>query len=267
MRTGLIKPDLLKVAHLPRLDDKVDKAVIPHVPGYWMDLDPTGQRYPMDANDQDGDCVVAEIFHYIESQWRRRYYQVHTAAMPTDKVGTADEANTWYWEEVARQGGGTNTTPPGPGLEPVQAHLDWATYGVTVAGQIVHAVATCTISLTNSALFKWAAYNCAGVALSVCLPDDYEQLAEQDTPWAPTTPPDPENGHEILVNGFDSGLYQIASWGNLYMVEPAWIAEYTELALVTLTEDWTTIPGMDTAALQEEFTALGITPATPQDDQ
>lgn len=264
MNLGLINPSPLAIAKLPRLDGKVDKAVVPYVPAYWMDLDPQHFRYPTDDNDVDGDCVVAEILHYIESQWRRRYFQAYVKGMPTDKIGTADEANTWYWAEVARQGGGTDQTPPGPGLDPIQAHLDWATYGITVAGELLKAVATFTVSLTDMPLFKWAAYNFAGLALSVCLPDDYPQLARQTTPWAPTTAPDEQNGHQILVCGFEQGLYQIASWGNLYMVEPAWIREYAQLAIVSFTEDWTTIAGMDTQAVEAELEALGGQVATPQ---
>jgi len=259
----LIIPTLRSWNRLPHLAGKFSTPTVPGCPGTWWDAELSAEglnRYPILGNANDGDCVVAWILHQIESQWRRTHFGQDIAVAQQDVIATEVQATTWYWAEVARQGGGPNQTPPGPGLDPVQAVQDWKRYGIACGTEENFAAGAVQVDTTNQALIRWAAYNFAGLGLVLELGDNYVQLANnpnQVWTYDPAFPPDPNLGHMALLSGYSGGTIGIKSWGTGYKATWEWLNAYCSGIIAVLTDDWTNIPGLNELALETELNSFG----------
>lgn len=261
---GAKRPDPHVLKTFPRLEAHIDRSVLTDIPPNWHDQDPDGSRYPMDGNDIDGDCVAAWIAHAIESQ-ARRVPIAGTEDEPTiqyvDNIVASDAVVNWYWEECDRQNGApVPESPPGPGLDPTQATVDWAKLGFPTAAQNPLEGA-CSVGLNDAAFLRWCAWTFRGFGIAVELSGDWQTSFQAEGPWAVTQSPDPMNGHMMLVNGYDSeGQWQFATWGQLRWAVPRFVPTYGMYGIVVLPAGWQDIPGVNAATLEAELKGFGGTP-------
>ena len=249
---GALRPDPHVFKRFPRLEAHLDRSVLTDIPAAWADQDPQGDRYPMDLNALDGDCVAAWWAHGIESQARRQGPPYKDNIVPAAAVGTA------YWTECSRQQGTTvPPTPPGPGLDPVQATVDWATLGFPGDGENL-AEGACTINLNDPQLLRWCAWTFRGFGVALELPDDWQQTWTAPGPWEVSQPPDPMNGHMVMVGGYDeTDRNLIYTWGTDKWAVPAWVPTYGSYGIVVLPDAWRDIPGVNVPTLEKELEGFG----------
>lgn len=77
------------------------------------------------------------------------------------------------------------------------------------------------------------------------LPDDAEDQFDAGVRWTPTPgkPPNPDNGHEILLTGYDADGPILITWGKEQRATWAWFLAFTDPHLGgdvqgVITEDW-----------------------------
>ena len=225
-----------------RLSAPIAKSVVESVPAIWWDYELTSDgtnRYPTLDNDIEGDCVIAWELHYIESQWRRLVATKKVTSAP-DIIATADQANSAYWAEVSRQAGSPQpSNPPGPGLDPVQAVIDWHTYGLECASETNFAHSAFTFLSKEPSVLRAIAYSCAGIGLMLELPSNYNALAaDVNTVWTPGLSPDPSLGHMAFLAGYSGNLVAIKSWGQSYRATWDWVATYCVGMIAVINSDW-----------------------------
>lgn len=243
------------LAQLPHISDHVDRSVLTERPAAWADQDPSGKRYPMDLNYDLGNCVAAWYAHGIESQSRREGPPYKDNIIPAAAVGTA------YWAECSKQAGSpVPQVAPGPGLDPVQAVIDWAP-GFPTAGENLIAGACQISNLTDVELLKWCAWTFRGFGLAVELGDDWQQTWEAPGLWQVGGAPDPENGHMLFVGGYNEADHWLDyTWGTDKWTVPEWLPTYGQYAIVVLPAWWATVPGVNVTTLTTELEGFGGSP-------
>lgn len=256
---GAIRPSPKLFAKLPRFKDHFDRGAITSYPrpGRWADLDPNGNRYPIDGNAEDGDCVSAGKAHTVESQSRR------VGPPFIDNIIIGSEAVSAYWTECAKQGYTGAQTPPGPGLDPVQAYVDWAP-GYPVAGQ--NEVAwEASFELDDGELLEWLMWQARGVGIALELANTWQADYEKPGPWGVGGPANPQNGHWVLGCGYEPNNGKLlATWGDLRWTTPEFILTYGQYGIVSVPTSWEALPGVDAEGLIAEFqAATGVKPLSP----
>ena len=263
--TPLLKmktPSLRQWGNLPSLESVAPASRGLVSPPVWWDYELTaqgGNRYPVLGNDIESDCVIAWELHTIESQWRRLVAERKVVA--PDVIATGADADAAFWAEVDRQAASPQPhVPPGPGLNPVQAVIDWKNYGLKCATETNFAAGAVTITSKEPSLIRYAAYNCAGLGLMLELPDNYTELAAQSpqAPWSVSGAPDPSLGHMALLSGYSGSLVGIKSWGQAYSATWDWVFTYCVGMIGVLGSDWVSRMGsLDITALEAKLVALG----------
>lgn len=264
---NFVMPSLRSWSRLPMLEKHLSvEEASRFAPAVWWDYERAadGQnRYPLLDNGTEGDCVIAWELHYIESGWRRLVSVGGNSAANSnvpDVIATAGQANAAYWEEVDRQSGGSQPqVPPGPGLDPVQAVIDWKNYGLQCATERNFAAGAVSLTSQEPALVRSIAYTCAGLGLVLELPDNYAALAaDPQQIWTPSGPPDPSLGHMAFLSGFAGNRVGIKSWGQAYTATWSWVFTYCVGMIAVLTSDWVErLPAETVSKLEAEVLSLG----------
>ena len=95
-----------------------------------------------------------------------------------------------------------------------------------------------------------------GLHLGVELPDDWQ--AQLDTgAWDVSGPANPDNGHALIVAGYDAQGAKLATWGQIVPATWAWISRYVTEAYVLLDAGRLAVDVLDGAQLAADVVALG----------
>ena len=96
-----------------------------------------------------------------------------------------------------------------------------------------------------------------GVYLGVELPDDWQETLDAGAGWDVTTAPNPDNGHALIVAGYDAQGAKLATWGQIVPTSWAWISRYVTEAYVLLDASRLAVDVLDGAQLAADVVALG----------
>ncbi len=174
--------------------------------------------FPMDENDEEGDCMVAMALH-ADNTW-------------TGNVGaesTYDDAVTKRW--YLQLAGGDNGLDEGTLLKGWMAGLD----GVPAAN-ILDAL---DIDPTNAQLMQTGIDNFGCVCFMLSLPDKWINDFKTGVVWDAPARANPNNGHGVLMNGVDAaGRYKTQTWGSYAITTPAGVEEVDPSAFIVFSNRW-----------------------------
>lgn len=204
------------------------------------------------GNDTYGDCGSAGFYHglmakalmanntatdYLQAAWEPGF------TVPTDSIVEAT-----YFAYGRAQGE--------PGEQPDEG-VDNATWFAFLK-QLGIVELAAQIDPHNRAEFKQAMIDFKGVEIGVALTDDAEQAFETGQPWdvSPSSQPNPQEGHDILVVKYDPQSLTVVTWGGLQECTIAWedaeIDQYMD-AWVFFTKEDGARAGVDVDALEAEM--------------
>ena len=104
-----------------------------------------------------------------------------------------------------------------------------------------------------------------GILVACLLSDSAENEFNAGQPWddTPADPPDPNDGHDVLLIKYvESGAITVVTWGALQQCTPAWRQKNITDAWAILDADDAARAGIDWAALQEALVAIHGVPGT-----
>ena len=206
--------------------------------------------FPMLANDQLGDCVMAAFAHGI-LDW--------TTYASTAKQPSESQVVNLY----------NQLSPEDQGLVVLDALNYWRKPGCW--GDTLYAFANLNAGNTDQAE---AAISYFGFAvIGMALPDN-QTFGPWDTD--PVGPPDFNNGHCVILTGYNRAeqMFDAISWGSVMPMSYAWYSEYAGPqgqgeAYALLSQDWLSDAGVDPdgvdwTALQQDLKDItGVTPPPP----
>ena len=203
--------------------------------------------WPMDGNDEKGDCVLAANEHAIRG-WT-------TYADGTPKAVSEQQVVALY----------DQLSPNDDGLEMLSTLNLWRQDGLW--GDTIDAYA----SLDKDSLLQaeYAIWLFGSVNIGMSLPD-----RNTFGPWldpAASGRPNPSNGHAIILVGFDSTrrMFQAVTWGELVEMSYDWYLAYVDEAYAVLSSvDWLDDSGrdpegFDLAVLQQDLADIVDAPQPP----
>jgi hypothetical protein len=193
--------------------------------------------WPMDLNNQLGDCVIAAVAHCIQ-RW-------NGAVLTNDRVLALYEQLSGY-------------NPADPNTDRGCVETDVLTSWIN--GSIPENKLSAFVSLNISDLDELRdAINWFGI---VYLGINCPQAAESNTVvWDVVEGSPILGGHAVILVGYDADFFYVVSWGMLIATTPAFIAKYTEEAYALLDTAWLqannlTPSGFDLAQLQQDMDEL-----------
>ena len=257
----------------PRLDKRtlkfanyLPKKVVPPLPtpppncGYIDKI----ANFPMLSNDSLGDCVEACQLHMVQ-QW--------TAYASTEVVPSDADAIKLYSEEGGYVPGDPTTDN---GTDMLTALRYWKNNGISV-GSTKHKIAAyMSLDTTNKVEIQQAVMLFGNIFLGVALPISAQTPSTgvnglpvwnvpSEGPYGDGSPGG-WGGHAIPVVGFGvdkDGNYgvEVVTWGSLYDVTYAFLANYADEAYVVLSTDWIEKSGLspsqfNMAQLQQDLQQL-----------
>lgn len=162
--------------------------------------------FPMDDNDQDGDCYVACAEH-IDNAW--------TASVGSESVFNDATTLSWY----LALSGGDNGLSEGQIMPAWEKGLPGAP-AATILDYL-------DIDPTNAALMQAGMYYFGPVALTLSLLDAWYNNFVTGYVWdaIPGVKPDPNDGHAVaLATALVNRDYELLTWGTYGYITPAGIA-------------------------------------------
>lgn len=222
----------------------------------WQSLVPESS-WNIDGNDRFGDCVEAAKAHQVQS-WTFNADPSAAVVIPPDTVvadylaetggqdtGLAilDSLNLWR-----SKGMPTGLAPPAEATDMINAYAQLGVGNFTELQQAI-------------SLF-------GGAIIGVVLPD-YILSQPLGQPWdvsGDNAPADPNNGHCVVLLGYDGQYYYCLTWGVVTPVTPAFLAAYMDEAYAVLSPDWIgpagqAPDGFDMAQLQADLAQITSPPA------
>lgn len=198
-------------------------------------------HWPMDGNNDFGDCVLAAAEHAIRD-W--------TAYAGADTHISESQVIALY-----RQ-----LSPNDDGLVMLDTLNLWRKSGLW-ADQID---AYAALDVTSIDQARAAIYLFGSVSIGMALPD-----TNTFGPWTMLSgPKDEANGHAVILVGYDdaSMTFTVVTWGQTMPMSYAWYVTYVEEAYAILSRDWlgaqgSSPDGFDYAALAADL--AGITGSAP----
>ncbi|HTT74272.1 MAG TPA: hypothetical protein VMG99_09070 [Thermoplasmata archaeon] len=210
--------------------------------------------WPMDGNDQYGDCTMAGAAHLIQM------WTAQTLGPDAADVLSANEVTADYFQL---------TGGPDSGLDLLTVLDWWEKTGFAIEAGNDRITAYAAIEPTSDTELQDAISLFGGVYLGLALPDFAVNPPDGnllDVPWAvPATglaanPPDPQNGHCVVLVGYDARNYYAVTWGAVKPMSPAFAAAYIDEAYAVLSPDWfargESPEGFDLAQLQQDLAAI-----------
>lgn len=204
---------------------KLSRYLTPELPPPPESVDWTGgASFPMDGNDQLGDCTAAAVAHLIQA-WTLD--ESGTAIVPTlDQV-------------IAFYSGSTGYVPGDPSTDQGGDMLTVLTYlrRVGMGGLTIDGFAS--VNQANLDHVKIAINLFGGIDIGIGVTDTAEQQFDAGQPWTldPNDMEAPE-GHSIPILGYgDKGLLGV-TWGGLIWIDPAFFAARCDEAYVLWSKMW-----------------------------
>jgi hypothetical protein len=200
--------------------------------------------WPVLSNTKYGDCVLAGSAHMIQD-W--------TAYASTERCPSEQEVVDLYLQ----------LSPNDEGLYILDTLNLWRQSGLW--GDIIEAFVLLDRGDVGQA--KQAIHLFGAIKIGMSLPD-------QNTfgPWERVQgPPNPSNGHDVALVGYDATGFWVVTWGTLIHMSYAWFTKYTDEAYAVLSKDWLNSvgesdDGFDFATLWDDLAALtGEPPGPPVD--
>ncbi|MEZ0090105.1 hypothetical protein [Streptacidiphilus sp. EB129] len=194
--------------------------------------------WPMDGNDQYGDCTMAAAAHLIQS-WNAQTKE-------QDPVPTAQQVVDQYFTLSGGQDSGLAESDV---LKAWQTGGLWGNQVVAYAPVNVHAL---TAIRQTIALF-------GGVYAGIQVPSNAQQQFQAGQPWTldPGWQSQPiEGGHAIPLLGYDADWLYVITWGAVQKVAWDWWSTYSDEAWAVLAQQYReagTVNGIDLATLTADL--------------
>jgi hypothetical protein len=193
--------------------------------------DPT-TLFPMDGNDQYGDCTIAALAHAITA---------YRGLIGKKKIPTSQSVLKTYWHLTG-------------GVDSGLVELDVLNYWrkTSVSGDKI--LAFVSIDKSNHTAIKQAIELFGGVYLGFQVPQDCLQQFHDRVPWTPGTLTN--DGHAVFAVGYDANELTVLTWGNTQKATWAWWDECVDEAYAILPQEAKAsdfAPGFDFAQLQADL--------------
>jgi hypothetical protein len=198
--------------------------------------------YPMDGNDQWGDCTIAGIAHLLAA-W--------DILVDTKSIAVPDAAAcVSLYEQLTG-----SSTPPGPGLNETTLLAQWRTQGLF--GNEIDAYAPVDykniVELHQAIAFYGAAY------LGIVCPESAQQQFQDNQPWTYVAGSPVEGGHCIVALGYTPTALLCATWGGIAEVTYPFLAHYLDESFAIISPEYADAkqtPKLDLAALKQDLDNL-----------
>jgi hypothetical protein len=223
----------------------------------WQSAIPQADLNP-DGNDQYGDCVEAGKAHQIEG-WTFNSdpddpVNIPPATVVSDYLAETGGQDTGLVIANSLQTWQTSGMPTGLAspetVDKIDAYAELEASDLTQLQQVI-------------AIF-------GGSLIGLDLPD-YVLDQPLGQPWAlpatgPAPPPNPSNGHCVVLLGYDSTYFYCVTWGVVTPIEPAFLTAYMDEAWAAIDNDWlestgSSPSGLELAQLQSDLSELGPQPS------
>ena len=198
--------------------------------------------WPMDGNDQYGDCVWAAIGHG-EQLWS------NNATVPTVQQLLAGYS--------AVTGFNPNDPNTDQGTVIADALAYWRKTGV--ANRKVELYAS--INPQNANVLQQAVEFFGGLNVGIDFPASAMTQFNNNQPWTVVQGSPIEGGHCVLIVGYDANYLYVVTWGKVQKMAWSFWNKYGSEAWAIISRDWLdstgkTPEGLDLYGLGQDFTSL-----------
>ena len=184
-------------------------------------------NWPMDLNDQIGDCCIAGVSHGIQ-------LVTYDADSGHAKIMTDAQVQAVY-SAISGYVPGDESTDTGCVETDV---LDcWMNTGVDGDNLDAYAAIAPTDLETLKRSIFWFGFAYLGVNLPQSAMDNMEV-------WDVGGDETILGGHCIIAVGYDAQYVYVISWGKVIQCTPAWIAKFCEEAYACISDEWIESSGM-----------------------
>ena len=207
-----------------------------------VDVPGTVTDYPMDGNDEWGDCVIAGIAHLIAA-WN---LLVDSTSIPVP----TDEQCVALYEQLTG-----STTAPGPGLNEASVLSQWRQQGLF--DNRIDAYAP--VNYGDIVELHQAVAFYGGVYFGLACPESAMQQFQAGEPWTYVPGSTIEGGHCIVALGYTSTALLCATWGGIAEVTYPFVAHYMDEAFAIISAEYVAAnggPTLDLAALTADLDSL-----------
>ena len=224
MRLG--KKAALTPAHLPTLSRYAVSAPLPRPPAKvdWSN----GVPWPIFANDQVGDCVIAAMMHAVAAAQR---WSEGAAVVQPDKIALANY--TAFGKYLPGHPETDN------GLVIAEAMDDWRVNGLTTEQGLNRARGVARIERLTQ--LKSALWLFGPLLLGLQMPAS----AQSQDVWTKPDNLEGDNapgswgGHCVLLVGLDAdGTASLVTWGAVKRAEAGWLTAYLDEAWIAVQAAW-----------------------------
>lgn len=181
-------------------------------------------QFPMDGNDQYGDCMYAAA--------------CHTDQTLTGNAGTESTFDAGsIVQAYLRLAGGDN------GLDEGQIIDEWTKGLCGNSSAVIYDALD--VDATNPKLMQACLYLFGGVFFMLDVPDRWVRIAATDAVWDVPARADQNNGHGVMWNGCDAkGRYKLQTWGTHLWLTPAGVSVCDPSAFVVFSPRWFNAEGI-----------------------
>jgi len=174
--------------------------------------------FPMDANDQYGDCMYAAACH-MDNTW----------------TGMNGAESTFDVQSIVRNyeqlSGGDNGLDEGTLLQ------GWKK-GLCDNPQVTY-VDALDIDTTDVSLVQAAMYLFGGIFFMFDVPDEWINNMGTGVVWDAPAQADQNNGHGVIWNGCDEkGKYKLQTWGTYVWITPAGVKQCDPSGFIVFSLRW-----------------------------
>jgi hypothetical protein len=191
--------------------------------------------FPMDGNDQYGDCTMAGVAHLI-SAWNAEVKEKE--AIPSSKAVVA---------EYLKLTGGQDT-----GLNEANVLQTWHRSGLF--GHKIEAYAP--VSPSNIVEIQQAIAFYGGAYLGIQCPESAQEQFAADEPWTFVKGSPVEGGHCIVALGYVPSGALCATWGGIALVTWQFLAHFLEEVWAAISPQFVAagkVPRLDLATLEADL--------------
>jgi hypothetical protein len=227
-----------------RLKNYLVQGQLPSPPPAYDVLDQVRERlpgadvptlFPMDGNDQYGDCTIAALAHAVT---------VYRGRLGQRSVMAAKDVVKFYLKMTK----GADT-----GLVELDVLNYWRKH--VVGGEKITAYAK--LDIKNRTHVQQAIQLFGGVYIGFQVQEGCEQQFDERTPWVPGQLT--ANGHAVFATAYDGDGLTVLTWGNTQKATWAWWDECVDEAYAILPPEAMQdgfAPGFDSAQLTQDLALI-----------